>query len=208
VCARHLLLSMMRVEDASAVISKVISQAGALSFGDFVLSSGERTPYFIDLGLLFNYPDLRAEVLSRLAEACEKAERRRRLDAIGAPVVKGAVWAAVVADRMAKRLVVFDGDDGSILHGSIEPGDRILLIDDVLNTGRTLGNCVQIVAEKHGGLVHRVQVVLDRSRRRLLDERLRGVRIGSLITLRQLADQLGFQGLIDPGQQSILLGTY
>jgi orotate phosphoribosyltransferase len=194
----------MTETDVLETISKVIYRSGALTFGDFVLSSGQRSSYYIDLGVLFSYPDLRDRTAELLVRACQGIDTEPGIDKIGAPTVKGALWGSLVSYRMSKPLIVLDGEDGSVLHGSIEPEERILVLDDVVNSGSTLGRCVENATEEFGGMPVRCQVILDRSKRDGLDDRLSEVDLESLATLGELAEQLDFQGVIGPEQKSIL----
>lgn len=139
----------------------------ALKFGDFPLSSGGRSHYFVDMSKVTNH----AEGLEIVAfEIARKLHHE--VDAIGGPVLGAAplVSSVVLAHRllhhgMAKPLRGFlvrkEPKNGEYIEGYLKPGDKTIIVEDVVTTGnQTLRAIGQ--AEKNGAVVIGVISVLDR----------------------------------------------
>ena len=132
-------------------------------------------------------------------ELAAKAETFAPIDMIAAPEARGFVFAAPLAARLGAGLVLMRkkgklprktvsqryqleyGDDEIHIHeDSIKPGQRVLVIDDLLATGGTIDGCCRLI-ESQGGKVVGVGFVIE-----LFDlggrEKLAGRNVFSLVT--------------------------
>lgn len=148
--------------------------SGCLKFGDFQLKSGDRSPFFVNLGQADSGAKL--DALGRaLAEAAQAAFPEATL--LFGPAYKGIALAVAAAAsawyRLGKDLRFFydrkeakvHGERGKFIGHLPEPGEAVVMIDDVLSDG---GTKVEAVAAIEGAFRARavgIVVAVDRRRR-------------------------------------------
>lgn len=130
--------------------------------GDFLLSCGKRSPYVVDLSL-----SLRRPYGLRLLSTIIGSYLPEHFHAIGGPSSGADPIAAAVA--LQKNVAWFSirkepkkhGFDTGKITGPVSPGDRVVIVEDVLTSGKSL--CSAIEAAKDAGLeIARAIVVVDR----------------------------------------------
>lgn len=131
----------------AALVARLVERE-ALCFGDFVLKSGRRSPYFINLGRLCLGADL-AVLGTAYAEAI-RARHGDGVEVVFGPAYKGIPLALVAAAAYAAQTGrpvgwAFDrkeakthGDGGWLVGCSPGPGTTVVIVDDVLTAGTAL----------------------------------------------------------------------
>jgi orotate phosphoribosyltransferase len=144
---------------------------GALRFGDFVLKSGRRSPYFFDAGQ-FNSGARLARLGSFYARQIARA--RLEFDMLFGPAYKGIPLAAAVAmafERDFLRDVPFSfnrkepkdhGEGGQVFGAAL--GGRVLIVDDVVSAGGSVAEAVRVITGA-GARPAGVAIALDREER-------------------------------------------
>jgi orotate phosphoribosyltransferase len=143
---------------------KVLRDAGALLEGHFQLSSGRHSQLYIEKFRLLERPP-QTDALCRMI-----ADWARALspDLVAGPTTGGIIISYEVARRLGVRSIFAekneDGSPGrSFLRGfDIAPGERVLVVDDVLTTGGSVRDVLDAVRAV-GGEVIGVAVLVDRS---------------------------------------------
>ena len=118
--------------------------------GDFVLRSGKRSSYYLDKYRFETRPELLEEIGARLAARI--AEVEPEATRIAGPEL-GAVALAAAAS-MASRLpfLIVRGEaksygTGNRLEGAFEPGERVVLVEDVVTSGGAAADAVRAVRQ-------------------------------------------------------------
>src|SRR5213595_2919392 len=172
-------------------LPKILVHTGALKFGMFTLSGGKLSPYYLDLRVLPSFPDAfhaSIELLGKSARTIADIAKIAGIPTGGLP------WASVLAYALSKPLVyvrkeVKHHGREKMVEGILAPGDRVLLVDDVITTGHNILAALQTLRAE-GGVIEDALVLVDREeggRARLLKE---GVTLHSVTRISELAQSL------------------
>lgn len=196
-------------ESVKIEICKILNQIGAFKFGAFRLTSGKMSPYYIDLRIVPSFPDAFREICSFYSGFIGDKVGTKNFERVAGIPVAGIPFAALVAYDLKKPFLYIrkgvrrHGRERRI-EGVIAPGDRILLVDDLVTTGLSLQNAAKtIVAE--GGLVTDTVVLIDRQeggKERLAKSK---IRVHALLNITEIANALHELGTIDEEQLRTIL---
>ena len=189
---------MRTQENRSAETARIITNRRSLytrTDGDpFFFSSGWASPVFIDCKKLISSPSDR-DLLVEMAIECITAHiNLDTLDAIAGCELTGVPFAALIADRLNKPLIIVCKQSKGFgrlaqFEGSFEPGQRILLIDDLATDGASesmfLAALHQAEAEVLGTFVL-IDFNVFPSEHKML----------SLATLEDIMDRVKFDGYL------------
>jgi len=196
-------------ESIKIEICKILNKIGALQFGAFKLTSGKISPYYIDLRIVPSFPDAFQKVCDFYVGFIKSEVGIKNFERIAGIPVAGIPFASIVAYNLqrpflyVRRGVRLHGRQRRI-EGILAPGDRILLIDDLITTGLSLRKSARaIIAE--GGVVTDAVVLLDReeSGREKLEKS--GIRLHALLNVSEIAEKLHEIGAIDEEQLKTIL---
>ncbi len=138
-------------------------QAGALREGHFVLSSGLHSPVFLQKNLVF-MDARRCERLCRaLAEKITAAVGV--VDVAISPAVGGIIPGYETARHLGVRSLYVEREGGEfkLRRGfHVEPGERVVMVEDIVTTGLSSRECIAAIA-KAGGEVVAAACIVDRS---------------------------------------------
>jgi orotate phosphoribosyltransferase len=137
--------------------------AGALREGHFVLSSGLHSPVFLQKNLVFMHAD-RCERLCKALAALIEA-RIGKVDAVISPAVGGIIPGYETARHLGVRSLYVEREGGAfkLRRGFfVEPGERIVMVEDIVTTGLSSRECIAAIREA-GGDVVAAACIVDRS---------------------------------------------
>jgi len=129
-----------------------LQEKDAIKFGNFKLSSGKESPYYIDLRLVPSFPHQFRKMIKSLQNSISENIGLDNFDCIASVPTSGLVIASALAIETVKPLVYIrqkpkDYGTGSMLEGKIPTGSRILLVDDVGTTGLSLLNAIKVLKD-------------------------------------------------------------
>jgi orotate phosphoribosyltransferase len=190
-------------------ICKVLKKTNALDFGAFKLSSGKITPYYVDLRVIPSFPDAFKVVTDILTNTVERVLDINGFNRIAGIPIAGTPFAALLAFRLNKPLLYtrqnlqLRGRERRV-EGVLLPGDRVLLVDDLVTTGQSLLKAA-LAIRTEGGLVSDAFVLLDREEGG--HERLakNGIKLHSVLMMGEAARILYELSVIDEEQLDIIL---
>lgn len=139
----------------------IFEKAGALLKGHFLLSSGLHSDTYFEKFQVLQYPQY-VEILCRKMASLFRDDN---VELVVGPTVGGVIIAYEVARHLKVRSIFAEpGDKDRIFKRgfSIRKGERVLIVDDILTTGGSAKEVVQLV-EKHQGNIRGVGLLLDRS---------------------------------------------
>jgi len=161
----------------------------ALKFGDFTLASGKKASYYLDGKQI----TLHAEGLRLVSEGLLELLADVEFDAIGGmsigadPIIGGVI--AVAAERGRPNLQGFlvrkeakGHGTGRFIEGPVQPGARVVIVDDVVTTG---GSSLQAIdrIQEFGGQVVQVVAIVDRMEGGAANFAARQLPLRSLLTI-------------------------
>lgn len=160
-------------------IMEIFSAVGAYKQGHFKLSSGLHSGAYLQCALVLADPMLAAKLCSSMAERLAIHEP----DVVVGPAIGGIVFAYELARNLKARALFTERDSSgkmALRRGfKISPGSRVLVAEDVLTTGGSAKEVINLLEED--GIIPRAVVALvDRSGGRL---DLGGVKHESLVRL-------------------------
>ena len=135
----------------------------ALLKGDFVLSSGKRSSFYVDKYLFSTEPGLLRDLANALCETLpDGLERLAGVELGAVPLVVATALATGLPYVIVRKSAKEHGSSaGQEIEGNLEPGERVVLIEDVVTTGTQAVRAAQILA-RTGAEVVTIVAVLDR----------------------------------------------
>jgi orotate phosphoribosyltransferase len=159
--------------------------AAACVHGDFVYASGVRSNVYFDKYLFVTRPTILRRLASILAESI--APRVDRL--AGAGFGAAALVAALALETGLPFVVVRETEleDGALdrIEGELHAGERVVVVDDVVSTGRQAVRAARAVTAR-GGVVGSIVSVIDREEGGTKNIAAAGMELRSLFTLAEL----------------------
>ncbi|MEO5809749.1 MAG: orotate phosphoribosyltransferase [Sphingomicrobium sp.] len=138
--------------------------ANALLEGHFILSSGLRSPQYLQCARVL-MDGARAERLARALADKLPADLRETVDAIVSPAMGGVIIGHEMGRALGKPAMFVERPDGvfGLRRGfALEPGARVLMVEDVVTTGLSSKEAIAAIAAA-GGSVVAAACLVDRS---------------------------------------------
>ena len=138
--------------------------ADALLEGHFILSSGLRSPRYLQCARVLMDP-ARAERLARALAAKLPAEVREQVDSVVSPAMGGVIIGHEMGRALGRPAMFVERPQGvfELRRGfRLEPGERVLLVEDVVTTGLSSREAIAAI-EASGGKVVGAASLVDRS---------------------------------------------
>ena len=178
-----------------------LHQNGAIKFGNFKLSSGKDSPYYIDLRVVPSFPHHFRKMIKTLQNLISDKIGLDNFDCIASVPTSGLVIASALAIETVKPLIYVrqkpkEYGTESVIEGKIAKGTKVLLIDDVATTGLSLLNAIKALRNA-GAVVTDAFTVVNRfegARESLASE---DVRLYEITDITTIASILHEQNLID-----------
>jgi orotate phosphoribosyltransferase len=148
---------------SEAEVIDVFRQAGAILEGHFILSSGLRSPVFIQKARVFQYPD-KTEKLCRALAQKVRAAGYGDVDLIVSPAIGGIVPGYETARHLGVPAVWVEREQGvfHLRRFEIAKGARVLVVEDIVTTGLSGRETIAEV-EALGAHVVACSCLIDRS---------------------------------------------
>jgi orotate phosphoribosyltransferase len=142
-------------------VLKLFGKYGALLSGHFKLSSGLHSGKYLQCALILQHPD----AAGKLAAALARKFSKERIDVVIGPALGGITLAYELARSLGVRGIFAEREDGAMTlrRGfSVKKGERALVAEDVVTTGGSTKEVIDIV-KRSGGIVSGVAAIVDRS---------------------------------------------
>lgn len=150
--------------DGEAVL-KILKESGALLEGHFELRSGLHSDCFFQCANVLRYPRLAEQLCAALAaRMTSELPGVKSVDTVISPALGGIVVGHETARALGCRSIFAEKQDGKLVlrRFGIEPGERVVVAEDVVTRGGRVQETVDIV-EASGGEVVAIGLLVDRS---------------------------------------------
>jgi orotate phosphoribosyltransferase len=148
-------------------VIELFKETGAMLEGHFLLSSGRHSDRYIQCARLLRYPDKAVLALRPVAERirADMALGKIAVDAVVGPAMGGIIAAYELGRQLGLPAFFTERDEGgrmTLRRGfSVEPGQRILIAEDVVTTAKSSGESAEAL-ESLGAVVTALSCLVDR----------------------------------------------
>ncbi len=146
----------------------ILKKTNALLEGHFVLSSGLHSSKYIQCAKLLSYPSKAEEICKSLSIKIKK--NFKKIDLILAPAIGGIVIGYEIGRLLKKETIFCERVNGkfTLRRGfNIKKGNKVLIIEDVITTGKSSMECVKLIKKSKASLVG-FAAIIDRSEKKKL----------------------------------------
>jgi orotate phosphoribosyltransferase len=143
-------------------VEEIFQKSGAILKGHFLLASGLHSPIYWEKFQVLQSPSYTEQLCRMIATHFQK----QNIQVVAGPTTGGIILAFEVARQLGVR-GIFAEKEGATERAfrrgfSINPGERVLIVDDIITTGNSIRQVMTAVT-KQGGIVIGIGVLVDRS---------------------------------------------
>ncbi len=146
----------------------ILRKTNALLEGHFILSSGLHSPKYIQCAKLLSHPYKSKNICQSLANKIKK--RFKKIDLILAPAIGGIVIGYEIGRILNKETIFCERVKGKfkLRRGfEIKKGSKVLIVEDVITTGKSSMECSKLIIKAKGILLGYASII-DRSSKKEL----------------------------------------
>ena len=146
----------------------ILKKTNALIEGHFILSSGLHSSKYIQCAKLLSFPYLAKDICSSLAKKIKK--KFKTIDLILAPAMGGVIIGYEIGKLLKKETIFCERVNGkfTLRRGfHIKKGSKVIIIEDVITTGKSSLECVKLITKVGAKLVGFASII-DRSTKKTL----------------------------------------
>ena len=174
-------------------------KSNSLRFGVFTLASGKQSAYYIDLRVLPSFPGYFRLGISALKDVV--VEKVGRFDTFASVPTSGLVFGAALAYEMNKSFIYVRKDPkaygtNKMIEGFLDPGSKVVIVDDVATTGTSLSSAAEMI-RANGGVVEHVVALVDRYEGAEEQLKKMEIKLNSVIGMHDIVNALYKASLID-----------
>ncbi|AZR73004.1 orotate phosphoribosyltransferase [Anoxybacter fermentans] len=140
---------------------RILEETGALLKGHFQLSSGRHSEAYVQCAQILQYP----WYLDKFCTALANLFNDREIDLIIAPAMGGVLISNGVGRALKKRAIFTERENGQMRlrrNFYIQPGEKVLIVEDVVTTGKSVREVMEVVRNLSGKIVG-IGSFIDRS---------------------------------------------
>ena len=177
-----------------------LHEKGALKFGDFTLTSGNKSSYYVDLRIVPSFPHQFRKMIKQLQSNISANIGLENFDYLVSVPTSGLVIASALAIETVKPIIYVrnkpkDHGTSKTIEGSFEQGKKALMIDDVATTGGSVINAIKSLKES-GLVISDTFVIINRMEGAAQALEAEGIKMHNLTDILEITKMLHDQNLI------------
>jgi orotate phosphoribosyltransferase len=161
-------------------LTQELVACGALRFGTFTLTSGKTSSYYVDIKAASSQPRLLRAIAQELRPKIGEADLLAGVELGAIPILVALALESGLPYVIVRKQARAHGT-GKRLEGPDVRGKRVLLVEDVTTTGKSVLEAVQLLRAE-GARVDRVETVVDRGEGATEALAAQTVRLGALVS--------------------------
>jgi orotate phosphoribosyltransferase len=135
-------------------VEAMFEKSGALLKGHFLLTSGLHSPVYWEKALVIQYPEYTEKLCRMIADHYRSAG----VQVVAGPTTPGIILSYEVARQLGVRGIFAERDEsggGRVFRRGfhIAPGEKVLIVDDILTTGGSINEVIAAVKKLEGHVV-------------------------------------------------------
>ena len=153
---------MLSLKDSLAVLKRT----NALLEGHFVLSSGLHSSKYVQCAKLLSFPHLANKICISLSKKIKK--NFKKIDLILSPAMGGVIIGYEIGKLLKKETIFCERDSGNFILRRgflIKKNTRVLIVEDVITTGKSSLECVKLIKKSKAKLIG-FACIIDRSNKK------------------------------------------
>ena len=146
----------------------ILKKTDALLEGHFILSSGLHSSKYIQCAKLLSFPSKAHKICRSLSNKIKS--KFKKIDLILAPAMGGVIIGYEIGKLLKKETIFCERVNGKfkLRRGfSIKKGSKVLIVEDVITTGKSSMECVKLI-KKAGAFLIGFAAIIDRSTKKSL----------------------------------------
>lgn len=142
-------------------VKDLLIKTNAIMEGHFLLTSGLHSPHYVEKFNVLQHP----EYTEKLCQAMAEKFKDKNIQTVVGPVTGGILLAHETGKALGTRAIFTERENGKMTFRrgfSLQPGERVLIVEDIVTTGGSIKEVIDVV-KQHGGVPVAVSMLVDRS---------------------------------------------
>lgn len=142
-------------------VEELLIETGAVMDGHFLLTSGLHSPRYVEKFNVLQKPVYTERLCRAMAEKFKDAN----IETVVGPVTGGILLAHETGKALGTRAIFTERENGKMTFRrgfTLHEGERVLIVEDIVTTGGSIREVIDVVKE-HGGIPVAVSMLVDRS---------------------------------------------
>ena len=144
-----------------AEVKDLLTKTNAIMHGHFLLTSGLHSPHYVEKFNVLQHPKYTELLCKAMAEKFKDQD----IDTVVGPVTGGILLAHETGKALGTRAIFTERENGKMTFRrgfSLKKGERVLIVEDIVTTGGSIKEVIDVVRE-FGGIPVAVAMLVDRS---------------------------------------------
>ncbi|MEM1547437.1 MAG: hypothetical protein QXM98_01255 [Thermoproteota archaeon] len=188
------------------LVAKSLVQTGGFLIWPEKTDEGVLQPFVLDLTVVLSNPRVFNRVARRMVEVVRKEVGVEKFNSVLGVPLAGVPYASYVSLKTGKPMLLLREGKAKSVEGLFKMGDKVLIIDDFVSTGRQVSKAVdKIVSE--GGVVEDAVVIVCQSKNAAEKFRKKGVELHYVFEFRNLVESLRKLDALTESEYETLVST-
>lgn len=176
--------------DYKSKLIELLKENDVIKFGEFTLSSGKSSDYYVDMKKAITMP----EILDCVAHLISDEIKDKNIDKIAGPAL-GAVPIATATSLISKKPMLMIRKEkksygtSKQIEGELNEGDNVIIVEDVTTTGGSLFKAIKVIEENKGNIIE-AYVIVDRQEGAKENFEKEGITFKPLLTISEFKEKI------------------